>query len=364
MVSRRIKYYLPTTTLLIILCTVIYYFIVEKSPLTELHTKLAGKGVAEGRVYGHDKHCTDYISTNKLNNMKRLLNMKTTKGVEDILYGLGYPKRTTTSGDVYIPDLPDPKVHIPDIPVIVAGASSNHFNETQAMMYNIDTVIRPVYPHIKVILYDIGFTELERQAIIKYGRCELRTFNFTKYPDHIRYLHTCSWKPIIIQEVLNQHGFTMYMDASIRLKTGNLTRVFNQVKRSGINAIYIPFNNYFVPNHTFSKTFEYFKTKPCLFHGLDEIGAGFAIVVKNNLYAYTIMRSWLVCSLQRNCVMPKGTERITYCSGFKKYHKCHRNDQSALSIAVYMTNHDSVGSLAIPKELFSIHRGQVMQYFH
>ncbi|KAK6192284.1 hypothetical protein SNE40_003779 [Patella caerulea] len=97
--------------------------------------------------------------------MKRLLNMKTTEDVEDILYGLGYPKRTTTSGDVYIPDLPDPKVHIPDIPVIVAGASSNHYKEMQAMMHNIDTVIRPVYPHIKVILYDIGFTERERQAV-------------------------------------------------------------------------------------------------------------------------------------------------------------------------------------------------------
>ncbi|KAK6192277.1 hypothetical protein SNE40_003774 [Patella caerulea] len=293
--------------------------------------------------------------------------MKTTKDVEDILYGLGYPKRTTTSGDVYIPDLPDPKVHIPDIPdipVIVAGASSDHFKELQALMHNIDTVIRPVYPHIKVILFDIGFTERERQAIIQYGKCELRKFNFTKYPDHIKYLHTCSWKPIIIQEVLNQHGFTMYMDTSIRLKTGNLTRAFNQVKRSGISAIYTPFYNNFLPNHTFSKTFEYFNTKPCLFHGLHELQAGFNIVVKNNLYAYTIMRSWLTCCLQRNCVMPKGAEGRTPCSGFKRYHMCHRNDQSALSIAVYMTNHNTVGSLGIPNELFSIKRRQEMEYFH
>ncbi|KAK6192288.1 hypothetical protein SNE40_003782 [Patella caerulea] len=165
MLCRKSKYYLPRSVVLIILCTVIYYVILQKSTVTEPYTKLAGKNVAEERVYGHDKLCTDYFSTNKLNNMKRLLNMKTTVDVEDILYSLGYPKRTTASGDVYIPDLPDPKVHIPDIPVIVAGASTNHYKEMQAMMHNIDTVIRPVYPHIKVILYDIGFTDLERQAV-------------------------------------------------------------------------------------------------------------------------------------------------------------------------------------------------------
>ncbi|KAK6174043.1 hypothetical protein SNE40_017389 [Patella caerulea] len=358
MLSGRLRHYLPGPLLVIIICTVIYYLIIQKSTLTDAHMKLAGQNEDEGRVYGHDKHCTDYISTNKLNSMKRLLNMKTTKDVEDILYGLGYPKRTTTSGDVYIPDLPDPRVHIPDIPVIVAGASSDHYQEMQAMMHSIDTVIRPVYPHIKVILYDIGFTERERQAIIKYGRCELRKFNFTKYPDHIKYLHTCAWKPIIIQEVLNQHGFTMYMDASIRFKTGNLTRAFNQVKRSGISSIYITVLDHFIPNHTFSKTFEYFNTKPCLFHDLHELQGGFEFVVKNNLYAYTIMRSWLTCCLQRTCVMPMGAEVRTVCSAVKRYHKCHRSDQSALSIAVYMTDRSSVASLhGIPNELFSIARG-------
>ncbi|KAK6166874.1 hypothetical protein SNE40_023485 [Patella caerulea] len=352
MMSRRGKFVLLMSVLVsITLCVIILY----DNPTLNLIQQY----VPEGRIYGRDPNCKAYISANRIKNIKRLLSIKTTPEVEDHLHRLGYPNRNTTSGDVYIPDLPDPNIPVPRIPVIVAGASSNHFTEMQAMLHNIDTVLRPVYPNIKVILYDIGFTEAQRQAIIKYGRCKLRKFDFAKYPDHIKYLHSCAWKSIIIQEVLNEYKFTMYMDASIRLNSGSLTSSFNKVKELGILHHYA--RTYRITTNTYAKTFEYFNVEPCLLHGLFETGAGFNLVVKNNLYAYAIMRAWLTCCLQRYCVEPKGSKCQDACNSSKGYHNCHRFDQSALGIAISMTALNE--SHGIPRNLYTVRRGHKMDYF-
>ncbi|XP_050418950.1 uncharacterized protein LOC126832275 [Patella vulgata] len=355
MLSRRIRYSLLVGVLVtIILCMGIYHGnpnLVMKPALKDL--------LYEGRIYGKDKNCKEYISTNRITNIKRLLNMKTTPEVEDHLHRLGYPNRITTSGDIYIPDLPDLNIPIPRIPVIVAGASNNHFTEMQAMMHNIDTVLRPVYPDIKVILYDIGFTESQRQAIINYGRCEFRTFNFEKYPKHVKVIRSYSWKPLIIQEVLNEYGFIMYMDASIRFTTGNLTSSFNDVKKKGLTHLYA--YTYFIPNNTFAETFEYFNVEPCLLHGLYETGSGLILVVKNNLYGYAMMRSWLTCGLQRYCFEPKGSRCQDACGSRKEYHTCHRFDQSALGIAIAMTFLDE--SHGVPRQFYHVGRGDRMDYF-
>ncbi|XP_050418954.1 uncharacterized protein LOC126832277 [Patella vulgata] len=350
MLSRKGQFVLSMGVLVsITLCMVTLYDTPTLNPIRQY--------LQEGRIYGQDQNCKAYISTNRISNIKRLLNMKTTPEVEYHLHRLGYPNRFATSGDVYIPDLPDPKIPIPRIPVIVAGASSNHFTEMQALMHNIDTVLRPVYPDIKVILYDIGFTESQRQAIIKYGRCKLRKFDITKYPDHIKYLHSCAWKPIIIQEVLNEYNFTMYMDASIRLYNGSLTSIFNKVKELGI--IHRCARTHRITTNTYAETFEYFNVEPCLLHGLFETGGGFNLVVKNNLYSYAVMRSWLTCCLQKYCVEPKGSKSQDACN--HKYHNCHRFDQSVLGIAISMMALNE--SHIIPNNLYAAKRGDTMNYF-
>ncbi|XP_050414616.1 uncharacterized protein LOC126828707 [Patella vulgata] len=318
----------------------------------------------EGRVYGLDTNCKAYFNATKLSNMKRLLGMKTTPEVEEYLFRFGFPSRTTTSGDVYIPDLPDPTIPIPDTPAIVFGISSNHFDEAKASLYSLDTILRPAYPDIKVIIYDIGLNETERQAVRRYGKCELRTFEFDKYPEHIKVLHLCAWKPIIIQEVLNQYGFVMYMDASGRIRSSRFTPTFNFVKETGVIFRSVEHLPFFLVNHTFPKTFEYFQEKPCLFHKIKEAGATFGLVVKNNLYSYAIMRSWLTCALQRYCIMPEGTEQRLRCPfDVFKYHKCHREDQSALGIAISMIYHYPEPQPYLAEEIYYINRDKKSDYF-
>ncbi|KAK6192611.1 hypothetical protein SNE40_004055 [Patella caerulea] len=332
----------------------------------EVNTKSLHLVEEEGRVYGHDKHCKAYFHATKLSNTKRLLGMKTTPEVEDCLSHLGFPRRNTTSGEVYIPNFPDPRIPAPDIPVIVIGISSNHFNEAKAALYRLDTILRPAYPDIKVIIYDIGLTKTERQAVRRYGKCELRTFDFEKYPKHIQILHLCAWKPIIIQEVLHQYGFAMYLDSSVRIKSSQFTLTFNRVKETGVifrsQPTHLP---YYLVNHTFAETFQYFRVEPCLFHNIREAGGGLVLAVKNHLYSYAIMRSWLTCALQRYCIMPKGAEQRLACPlNVFKYHKCHREDQSAMGIPLSMIYHyPEPRPLLAEKELYYTYRDERPNYF-
>lgn len=98
--------------------------------------------------------------------------------------------------------------------VFVTGASSNHFNES------IDALIRAqrYFPKKKIFYYDLGLNESERlkvwlhvfqflQMHIRivsfqvrtWCSVELRTFNFSQFPMHVRNLKTYAFKPIIMK---------------------------------------------------------------------------------------------------------------------------------------------------------------------
>ena len=43
-----------------------------------------------------------------------------------------------------------------EIPVLVGGASSNHFQEALGLFKNLNEVVRPVYPTTKLYYFDLG----------------------------------------------------------------------------------------------------------------------------------------------------------------------------------------------------------------
>ena len=47
------------------------------------------------------------------------------------------------------------------VPVIVTACSSNHFMENMGLLKNIETVVRPVYKDLKIVLFDLGLTKTE-----------------------------------------------------------------------------------------------------------------------------------------------------------------------------------------------------------
>jgi len=52
-----------------------------------------------------------------------------------------------------------------DVPVIVTGASDNHFKEIKLLFININTIWRKAYPNTTVIMYDLGLVGDQQQQV-------------------------------------------------------------------------------------------------------------------------------------------------------------------------------------------------------
>ncbi|KAG8201363.1 hypothetical protein JTE90_016839 [Oedothorax gibbosus] len=66
-----------------------------------------------------------------------------------------------------------------------------------------------------LIIYDLGLNPSEYSlvnGICNSSNCILRTFDFDLYPSHVRDLKFNAYRPIVIQEVLNQAGAVIMMD--------------------------------------------------------------------------------------------------------------------------------------------------------
>ena len=57
-------------------------------------------------------------------------------------------------------------------PVFVTGCSTNHFKENMQLMENIDKVVRPAIPDLKIVVFDLGLKhafEIEQVPLILYS---------------------------------------------------------------------------------------------------------------------------------------------------------------------------------------------------
>ena len=97
--------------------------------------------------------------------------------------------------------------------VIATGFSSNHYDEALNMIASVQKMM----PEVKLIVYDLGMTSQQRATVLQMCGVELRTFNFTKYPQHVRDLFKYAWKPIIANELVKDYEVVMWGDASVRL---------------------------------------------------------------------------------------------------------------------------------------------------
>lgn len=93
----------------------------------------------------------------------------------------------------------------------VSAISSNHFKELMAHV----TPAEKILPHRKMIVYDLGLSQQEIDHLKSTSPIEYRKFNFSRFPEYVKDLHTYAFKPLIIAEILAQFGGVLWMDASV-----------------------------------------------------------------------------------------------------------------------------------------------------
>jgi len=250
--------------------------------------------------------------------------------------GLAPPTRNVSTSPDSMKVTPSPSLPTPrqtsGPPVIASGVRPDHFDEAATLM---DSVLR-LLPSYNLIMYDLGLSSSEKFMLKKYcnstWRCETRMLEFEKYPSHLKYLEIGSYRPVCIQEMLNEHGAVVWADNGYYFTSGNLSLSVGRAKESGIQGWRIkdPTSSF-----THQKMFEFFKMEPKDFYFQHPIEASHLVMYNSEHLVKTIMLPWVKCALLEECVNPLGAQN-TGCLYNRRpyylYQGCHRYDMSALNV--------------------------------
>ena len=213
--------------------------------------------------------------------------------------------------------------------VIATGLSSNHYYEGLNMI----ATVQAVMPEVKLIVYDLGMTSQQRASVLRMCGVELRTFDFAKYPQHVRELFKYAWKPIIANELVKDYEVVMWGDASVRL-----LKPLQDYILPYLLDIEVPFvgtkANAAIVQMTHSGTLNYLNMTRESMQGVHTLQAGCWVLWSTKKMKSLVSR-WVDCALHEECIAPKGAQ-LYHCSPKPiqqvDYCGCHRFDQSALNI--------------------------------
>ncbi|XP_062582160.1 uncharacterized protein LOC134243941 [Saccostrea cucullata] len=278
-------------------------------------------------------------------------------------YSLSVPKKyleMLSLDDAGIRNLTEHDLNSP-YPVMASAASSNHFREIQGLIRDYHKKLLPIYPGMKLILFDLGLNAKQLKLMTKYCKCEVRQFPFQIFPDHIRILSGYGWKSLIIQLLLQEFDFVMWTDASIRFNGRPLDKLFQGAKEVGVQAI--PGSGS-IAVRTNQRTFTALGEEMCLFD-YHEFEAGWMAVVRSEFTLTAVMRPWVSCALQYGCMDFKNSRSFLGCPLRKqRYGACHRFDQSVLGIILTrLFNYKSHLCQFIVNGIGFIRRGDYVNYF-
>jgi len=218
--------------------------------------------------------------------------------------------------------------------IIITAANDAYVNTC------IDFILSYTLDYTKLIVYDLGFDINNLQKIqdlqLKYN-FQLKTFNFTIYPDHVDLKKynglNCSYafKPVIIyneaNEKSNQNKVLIWMDSANRFNINSILQMYNLSKKQGVYSPISAFENTIesieLNNHQIVKSYgitSYEHTTQ-----LKSISANIIGIDYSNDAGFYILNNWYYDSLNKDRICPEGTNRNN-----------NRQDQTILSIIIYL----------------------------
>lgn len=174
------------------------------------------------------------------------------------------------------------------------------------------------------MFYDIGLNKdqlnyLEELESKTEHSISVHKFDFNKYPEFVKLEYkTYSWKPIIIQEVFENHKANILWLDSANIILKNLKPIWKIISETGS---YVPFSGSgTLEEWTVNETLNYLKVPKNWYNNRNRAGntCGFSY---SNEEIKRVIESWKKLALIKECIKPEGANRGN-----------HRDDQSVLSI--------------------------------
>lgn len=259
--------------------------------------------------------------------------------------------------------------------VVVSAANSRFGMKELAVMLLVRKKAEAEHLAVRLIAYDLGSmgTCLHKDGVQrpsglwgKFG-IEHRTFNFSRYPDHVAQLGCYAWKAPVILEVAEEVGSSavvMWVDSGAAI-TSSLRSVVDATRAN--DGFISDMTSLSIARFSHETTLDYFtrrfglqpkiadalaaarrqgvsRRQSQLPDGLDvplgvpgngdealkyrNCNGAFSAHLYGGRRFETVSRKWLECSLDARCVCPKGSNRAN-----------HRQDQAALTLLAVMDDY-------------------------
>ncbi|CAF1185038.1 unnamed protein product [Adineta steineri] len=208
-------------------------------------------------------------------------------------------------------------------PVFVLASDGGFFDGLQGAIHTLDTF----WPNYTIIVYDMGYSPAQQNLLkTKCKQCTVIQFPFAsieKVAPHIRTLGNYAFKPFVVQDALRRYGQIIYGDSSARFNHNSFDPVLHDNYIRGFAARELP--GHFLPCYTRSGAFSYFNQSYTNYNDIYMAEANF-LVVTDTFLTRLIMKAWLMCALDTDCLITEGTKAL--CS--RTSAGVHRYDQSAM----------------------------------
>ncbi|XP_025113908.1 uncharacterized protein LOC112575954 isoform X2 [Pomacea canaliculata] len=251
--------------------------------------------------------------------------------------------------------------------VFLTAASEDHFDESQGVIRDLHEKVFPWLTNntnytYNFIYYDLGLTNNSLALLTKYCRCHVLSFPFQSLPEVFKNLKTYQWKPLLVKAHSPHSKLLMWMDASVRFKSGDVSLIIQRVMADGF---FIQHNIYMMPRHVMPVMLQYFHTQACLLAPFYEVEANFFVVKNEPLMSKAVLDPWVACAFAPRCVYPGDDWRkLLACFDNKRgYSVCHRFDQAALGVILVTLFDFKLSYLVVPDNNVNIQRGNKVKYF-
>ena len=136
----------------------------------------------------------------------------------------------------------------------------------------------------------------------------------------------------------------IYIDTSIRILSNEIEQIMEATKETGLLTQFIDLS---LICYTNPKMFEWFDEKVKSFENFQTIEANILIFNRKSIITKLIMRAWVACALEKECIAPIGSTTAGCCG-------CHRYDQDALTIInSYFFGHPKQSKSYLPAYSFT-----------
>ncbi|KAK3793468.1 hypothetical protein RRG08_066319 [Elysia crispata] len=231
--------------------------------------------------------------------------------------------------------------------IIVTAASSNHFGEAQKMFKSLHEVVYPTLKNFSTVFIDIGLSAREKKLAENGCKCQMVQFPYEWFPPHVKVNNCYAFKPLSVLAAMQKaRRLVVWMDSSVRWTSG-YKHIFERAERYGSQIIRYE-GMARVSAHTLRPTFDYMKRDVCAFTAFPEIEACAQVHLKDPVTLRLLLEPWARCGLERCCICPVSPGPVLPCTKNIALHRCHRFDQSAMTMLMARLLNDDFQKLVMP----------------